>query len=246
MLDSYSLLFLLGTILSLLWLSQVESRNSTLRSSSANTLKSERLIDAGLFSLAAGLLGARISFVLLHWEYYGSKPQEILWFWQGGLTWVGGVIGALLGLGIFAAVTQRPFWHLADALAIPSAIMATSAWSGCFLEGCAYGRQTAASMWTPIAKNMFGWSAPRWPTQIIGIITSVAIIVGLYWFKSSDRRPGVLASLSLSAIASVALALSFTRGDPVLLLANIRLDAIGAVGILGLSSVVLAIRTVQR
>jgi phosphatidylglycerol:prolipoprotein diacylglycerol transferase len=244
--NSYTLLFILGTIASLLWLSQAESRNSTFRTSSATTLTSERLIDAGLFSLAAGLLGARISFVLLHWGYYSSRPLEILWFWQGGLTWVGGVIGVLLGLAVFAAATKRSFWHLADALALPGAIMSISAWSGCFMEGCAYGRQTAAGVWTPIARNMFGWSAPRWPTQIVGVIASAAIFAGLYWIKSSERRPGVLASLSLFAIAAVALALSFTRGDPVLLLANMRIDAIGAAGILLLASVMLANRALRR
>jgi hypothetical protein len=50
----------------------------------------------------------------------------------------------------------------------------------------------------------------------------------------------------LFAIAAVALALSFTRGDPVLLLANMRIDAIGAAGILLLASVMLANRALRR
>jgi phosphatidylglycerol:prolipoprotein diacylglycerol transferase len=244
--DSYSVVFILGSLASLLWLTLAESQESSRNSTLPESITSERLIDVGLLSLTAGLSGARISFVLLHWEYYSSNPLEILWFWQGGLTWVGGVIGVAVGLGLFAIVTQRSFWRLADALALPGAIMAVSAWSGCFLEGCAYGRLTDAGPWTPTARNMFGWAAPRWPTQSVGMIASAAIFIGLYWFRSRDRPAGLLAGLSLFAIAAVALALSFTRGDPVLLLADMRIDAIGAAGVLLLASGVLVFRIFRR
>jgi phosphatidylglycerol:prolipoprotein diacylglycerol transferase len=189
-------------------------------------------LDSGLAALGSGVLGARIGFVIAHWDYYFSKPVEILWFWEGGLSWIGGALGATTGLYLYTAFTRRSFWTLADALAIPSALMASSSWMGCLLDGCAYGRQSQASFFTPPISDMFGGQSTRWPTQAVGAIYCLVVLAAIYGLRSRKLPPGFLASSSLSLIAAGALALSFTRGDPVLLLTGFRLDTVGSAAIL--------------
>ncbi len=185
-------------------------------------------IDAGLSALVVGLAGARAGFVLLHWGYYSGKPIEILWFWQGGLSWIGGAAGSILGLTLYALISRRPFWPLADALAIPFAIIALSSWTGCLLDGCAYGHVVEGGLLTPPTLDMFGGQVPRWPTQMVGAVYSLAVLAAMYWLTGRSLRTGVIACLSASLIAAGALALSFTRSDPSLLLAGFRLDTVGS------------------
>ena len=230
--NTFPMTFTLGALVSLLWLgSPGPMRTVTSRLPDEKTSPTTR-INAGLSALTAGLIGARAGFVILHWGYYASRLIETVWFWQGGLSWIGGVVGAVIGLGVYTAFSHRPFWLLADTLALPGIVMALSCWIGCLFDGCAYGRRADASFWTPPAVDMFGNRVPRWPTQTVGIVLNLAILAGLYWLTGRQLRHGTLVCTSVSLIAASSLALSFTRGDPVLLLAGLRLDTVGAAVIL--------------
>ena len=53
-------------------------------------------------SLGLGILAARTSFVMAHWEAYRSDPISVAYFWQGGFEPVAGIIAAaaVLAAGI--------------------------------------------------------------------------------------------------------------------------------------------------
>ncbi len=230
--NAFQIFFSLGVIVSLLWLGlSGTNRVSVTRISTKKSLPVTR-IDAGLATLAVGLFSARMGFVVLHWEYYANRPFETLWFWQGGLSWVSGAIGAILGLGLFCVITHHPFWPLADTLALPGMVIALASWSGCLADGCAYGRVVDSPLWASPTPDMFGSRIPRWPTQIVGVVYSLLALVMLYWLAGLISEPGILASISLSMIAAGAFALSFTRSDPVMLLSSLRLDTLGSAAIL--------------
>ncbi|HEY47793.1 MAG TPA: prolipoprotein diacylglyceryl transferase [Anaerolineae bacterium] len=230
--NAFPLIFTLGVMVSLLWLGLSGTNRVSASRISARTSLPVARIDAGLTALAVGLISARIGFVALHWEYYASKPFEILWFWQGGLSWVGGALGAILGLGLFCVLTRHPFWPLADTLALPGMVIALASWSGCLADGCAYGRALDSPLWASPTPDMFGSRIPRWPTQMVGVVYSLLALVLLYWLAGLISKPGVLACISLSMIAAGAFALSFTRSDPIMLLSGLRLDTWGSAAIL--------------
>ena len=230
--NTYPALFILGTLASFLWLAFVDPTPISNSNDNQRIHSGIETIDAALIALFLGLCGARISFVFLHQKYYASHPVEIFWLWQGGMTWVGGAFGAILGVGLYSLRSERSLWSLIDALAIPASIIALAAWSGCYLDGCAYGIQMPESHWTPVVEDMFGGVTARWPTQVAGIISSAVILLSLYTLSNLQLRRGVLGSLSLAMIAAVALALSFTRNDPALLVGEFRLDTVGAAAVL--------------
>ena len=237
MTNAYALVFPLGVMAGLLWLllgGLPRRRNPKSRREGPTPAKR---VDAGLAALVGGLGGARLAFALVHWGYYAGHPAEILVFQQGGLSWVGGAVGALAGLTLYARLSHQPFWPLADALSFPVIIVAAASWFGCLLEGCAYGRPVALGPFTPPTVDMFGGRIPRWPTQAVGALYSLLLLLGLLWSAARPMRPGLLACLTVALIAGGAFALSYTRADPVSLLFNIRLDALGsaAVFVIGLA-----------
>ncbi|WP_073508154.1 prolipoprotein diacylglyceryl transferase [Streptobacillus notomytis] len=58
--------------------------------------------DYAYFAIVSGLIGARMYYVLLKWDYYSQNLLEILKVWNGGLAIHGGIIGGLIGTIIFA------------------------------------------------------------------------------------------------------------------------------------------------
>ena len=230
--DAYPWVFAVGALISLVWL----GLQSTDPESEATAH-----IDAGLISLLSGLLGARIGYVATHWGYFSQRPDEAFYFWQGGLSWAAGAFGALVGVAIYVLLSRRSFWMHADSLAIPAAIVASAAWLGCLVDRCAYGFKTAPGFLTPPAPDMIGNVAPRWPTQALGALLSLILVGALYYLSRFDLRAGLLAALSLSLVALIALGLSFTRGDPMQALAGIRLDGLGSAAILSLGLIAVAV-----
>ena len=234
--DAYPWIFAAGALISFLWLAFRPLRQEG---------ESTASIDAGLVVLIAGLLGARIGYVATHWNYFGPQLEEAFYFWQGGLSWTAGAIAALIALAIYSLLSRVSFKELGDSLAIPAAIIAAAAWLGCLIDRCAYGLKTSSGLLTPPAPDMIGNIFPRWPTQTIGLLLSLAAIAALYWLSHMNIRPGLLGALSLSLVALIALALSFTRGDPMPALAGMRLDGLSSAALLSLGLVAIGVSAVK-
>ena len=189
-------------------------------------------LNMGIVALVTGLAGARLGHVLIHWPHYSRSMVETVQFWQGGLSWAGGTLGALFGIGIMAHRMRVSFWNLADRLAIPAVFLSIGAWYGCVVDACAYGRIVEPSIFAPQTLDLMGNINSRWPTANVGMLYSLFLLLGMLRLERMIQSAGVLSSVSLSLIAAGALGLSFTRGDPSRILASIRVDGLAACGIL--------------
>ncbi|MEE9513181.1 MAG: prolipoprotein diacylglyceryl transferase family protein [Anaerolineales bacterium] len=236
---SYPLVFTAGVAAGMLWLIATETEPDL----SPRQRFTNDPVTAGVVMLVTGLFIARMTFILLHSNYYFTRPLEILYLWQGGLSGIGGFAGALVGLGIYTRVKGESFAAHADALAIPSAILASSCWLGCWVDGCAYGIPLESQFPLLTGIDMFDSEILRWPTQASGAIYSLLSVGALVTFK--DRLPqGILGMISLSSIALGIFGVSFFRSDPSLLIAGFRLDTLAALGLalLGISGILIYIR----
>jgi len=242
---TYPLFFALGTLAGLGWLllmdPQRRSKGARLDPDAASLLR----LDAGLAALATGLAGARLGYVAAHAAYFADHIGEAFILSAGGLSWVGGALGALMGVAALAAFRRSSAWALADALAIPAAVLAAASWTGCLIDGCGFGRPLPAAVTSPFASDFFDSRMPRWPTQLLGALACFSLALGLLALEPRGGRPGVLACLTLTGLGLTALALSFTRGDPLPLWGGVRLDAIGAalIAALGLGGTMLRLRS---
>lgn len=230
--NTYPWFFSLGALAGLLWLGWADPIHKRPQAS----LPAIARIDAGLSALISGLLAARLGYVLVHMHFYTDHPEEILKIWNGGLTWVGGAVGAILGLGLYAIISKRPFWRLADSLALPAALFAFALWFGCMLDGCTFGKPSDFGPFTPALQDTFGTRLHRWPIQSSGAIFSLIILAILDRVRLQKPSEGVIASLCLILIAAGSLSLAFLRGDTVPILYGFRADALGSAGILILGS----------
>lgn len=218
MTSAYTTVFAGGVLIALLWLA-FEPAGSGKRSKLAAPL-----IEAAALALAAGMIGARLAFVALHADYYRARPAETLWFWQGGLAWAGGVAAALCAVWLFARARRLRFRNLADGLIIPAAVVHLATWIGCLLSGCAYGRAVTGGSAPFTGVGFLGSGLPRWPTQLIGALYALLVLAALIGFERPLLSAGVLGPFGFTLIFAGMLGMSFTRADPSLLLAGLRLD----------------------
>ncbi len=74
--------------------------------------------DAILFAVPLAIICARIYYVAFQWEQYKDNPISVLYIWQGGIAIYGGVIGAILGLLLFAKVKKQKLTPYLDIMAL--------------------------------------------------------------------------------------------------------------------------------
>jgi phosphatidylglycerol:prolipoprotein diacylglycerol transferase len=116
--------------------------------------------------LPAALAGARLLFVIIHWEAYRREPNRIWRRSEGGAALYGGLLVSLvasLPLLRFLGVTFWPFW---DAATITMLVGMVFARIGCLLNGCCAGRPTEAWFGLCLPDTREIWRR-RFPTQLL-------------------------------------------------------------------------------
>jgi len=78
--------------------------------------RDEDVINATLASFVGGVVGARLYFVALSWQYFQSHLLEIGATWLGGLSIHGGLIGATIGIALFCRRNKLAFPSMIDLL----------------------------------------------------------------------------------------------------------------------------------
>ena len=75
----------------------------------------ENVDTIAVWSILAGLIGARLIFVIDNWEQFADRPGRIVQVWSGGMAIWGGIIGGVIGGVIAAFFARLSIPRLADA-----------------------------------------------------------------------------------------------------------------------------------
>jgi phosphatidylglycerol:prolipoprotein diacylglycerol transferase len=180
-------------------------------------------LDAGLWVLAGSLAGSRIGEIALNWEYYRQNLAQIFSLPNGGLTWVGGCLGGIAALLVYARSTKARLGQLADSLIPLGAALWVSAWLSCLSAGCAYGRPSEA-WWALPGRDELGIISPRLPVQLAGACLGLAVTAIIERLHQNHRASGQAAITWLAGIGLILTVLSFFRADPGVYTAGLRLD----------------------
>lgn len=155
-------------------------------------------LDIGLLVVLIGLAGARLTYAALNFREYALQPASILYVWDGGLTFFGGLaFGGIAGL-IWAIRHNVSIPRLADLSAPTIALSYGIARIGCFLNGCCYG--AACSLPWAVRFHADGGDAltvPSHPVQLYSSAVSLCIFGILVLLERRDLRPGRLFALWL-------------------------------------------------
>lgn len=110
-------------------------------------LSSDSVLDVGIIAIFAGVIGARLAFLLLDYTpsdgNYGNW-KEWLAVWQGGLTFQGGLILALVADYLYLRWKKISVGRMFDVYAPSLALGVGFGRIGCLLNGCCWGKPAHA------------------------------------------------------------------------------------------------------
>lgn len=220
---SYTAAMALGLLLSLALIHWQTRRQSPIPPAEQANAVGPRPQSTILISILISLLLSRTFFVAANWDYYAANLDETWLLWQGGYSYHGALIGGFAALWALLRRRGLPFAPVGGLLALPMALWSAFGWLACYLHGCAYGRQAFIGPLAADLPDNFGVFAIRYQTQLMGLLLSLLALVILWWAR---RRlpPRALFWLAVLLLSAARALVNAFRGDPMPLLANIRLD----------------------
>lgn len=205
----------------------------------------ENVMDAALYALVFGILGARLLFLLLESPGQGLSLGEFIRVWEGGLSFHGGLFGAIAAVMLYSRWKNIPFLALADVLAPSVAIGYAFTRIGCFLNGCCYGHEThlpwAVSFYDPL---IGGVTPPSHPAQLYSVLANLVIFGILTLFEKRSRGNGYVFFVYLGLYSIYRFLIEIVRKGAT---ANVMVDGltqaqVASIGLLAAVLIVLAIK----
>ncbi|MHC4431442.1 MAG: prolipoprotein diacylglyceryl transferase [Planctomycetota bacterium] len=100
------------------------------------------ITNLALYCLVAGVVGARLFFIVHHSDSFHGRPLDVFAIWEGGLEFLGGMILAVAVILFYLSYHKLPIRRCLDVLAIGLMLGLSFGRIGCFLAGDCYGRPT--------------------------------------------------------------------------------------------------------
>lgn len=177
-----------------------------------NRFDSYRIFVATLILTIPTLVGARLLYVILHWDIYSRARQRIWDRSEGGAMLYGGLVFLLLGSVPTLYLLQIPFgefWNVATITLLVATIFTRI---GCLLNGCCAGRITTGFFAVYLPNHAGNWQR-RLPSQVLEAGWAAILLVGAIFLW--DRLPfsGALFLMSLAGYALGRFLLEYTREE---------------------------------
>lgn len=143
-----------------------------------------------IFAVALGvILGGRTGYVLFYdLSAYLAQPLKVFAVWEGGMSFHGGLTGAILGGFWFARRKKLDFLPLLDAGALTAPIGLGLGRIGNFINGELYGRVTDVP-WGVVFPDPRAGYLPRHPSQLYEAILEGPVIFVILWTAGRTKKP---------------------------------------------------------
>ncbi|AGH96334.1 prolipoprotein diacylglyceryl transferase [Pseudobdellovibrio exovorus] len=170
--------------------------------------KSRKLaFDLALTLMIAGFVGGRLLHVFYEeWTYYSANPLQVLYFWNGGFVFLGGLLLCLIAGYIFTRIHKVNFLEWADFFTPLFSLGHALGRIGCFLSGCCYGSYCTLP-----------WAIDgRHPTTLYLFFSELLIffsLLGLRRYRFFQQTTGALFVLWLTVHSSVRFYTEYFRDD---------------------------------
>ena len=162
----------------------------------------EQVSDLVFFGAVGAIIGGRLGYSLFYgFESLQRDPLFILRIWEGGMSFHGGLLGALAALSVFAHRTKRSFWQVTDFVAPLAPIglglgrlgnfantelpgrAADIPWAlvyPCQADAIRAVNPLCTGIWEPFARH---------PSPLYQALAEGAVLFALVWWAAARPRP---------------------------------------------------------
>ena len=181
------------------------------------------VMDAALVGIVCGGVLARLLHVVVEAPHvYLADPLRIISPFAGW-TYVGGLVGGLLGVRAVARYQGQSGWRLLDLFAMTVPFGQALARMGCLAAGCCYGRVASWPLGVDVPWSVTYHHAGSVPDPFLAVplhpaplylsLMNLSLFVLLAWFRRTDPPPGRTLALFLMSYAVGRGILELFRGD---------------------------------
>jgi len=209
-LPGYGLLVSIGFLVAL-WMAGRLSRRAG--------LDTDTVLNLGIYTAIAAMLGAKLFMLLLDFDYYSRNLGEIfsLSTLLAGGVFYGGLIAALLTAFFYLRKSRLPGLKTADVFAPAIALGHAIGRLGCFSAGCCWGIEChlpwAVTFTNPVANQLVGvpLGVPLHPTQLYESLAEFIVFGVLYWRIRKPHPAGAILALYLMLYSTARFVVEFFR-----------------------------------
>ena len=169
-----------------------------LRRSKRVGISSRNIVDLSVYIMISSILGARLFYVVSHWEEFSNRPLDIFNPFQSsgefgiaGLVFYGGLLAATSVAIWYMRRHRMPVWKVTDVFAPSIALGIFFTRIGCFLNGCCFGTP-ADLLWGMVfpESSPAGYVFPHTPIHPAQLYSSLygLAIFGLLLFLERFKR----------------------------------------------------------
>ncbi|HUN26449.1 MAG TPA: prolipoprotein diacylglyceryl transferase [Steroidobacteraceae bacterium] len=172
-----------------------------------STWRSNDVDDLIFFGAVGAVVGGRIGWVLLYGlEYELSDPLRVLRIWEGGMSFHGGLSGAILAMVLFARRRGRSVADVFDFAAALPGVGIFAVRVANFINGELWGKPTSVP-WAVLYDGV-----PRHPSQLYEALLEGIVLGTVMWIFTARPRPRLVPSgLFLLGYGAIRFALEFVR-----------------------------------
>lgn len=195
----YGIVIVTGMMIAI-WIAQREAKRTG--------QNPEQYLDLAMIGIAAGILGARIYYVIFAWDYYKDDLLSIFNIRQGGLAIYGGIIGACIAVVIYSRKKKQNFSFLMDTASMSIVFGQIMGRWGNFFNREAFGDYTnnlfamqlpvsavraneiTQKMWDHVVTVNGVEYIQVHPTFLYESLWNVGVLLFLFWFRKRKKFNG--------------------------------------------------------
>lgn len=223
-------------------------------------IKPQLILDLSVYIILAAVVGSRLLYVLFHLEDY-SSPLQFFALWEGGATFYGGLLFAIVASAAFARHNNLSFLRIADVITPSIALGMALTRVGCFFSGCCFGKPTDAPwgvVFPPtcpagehaadVALSLGADVIHLHPTQLYSLLYGLVIFTVLLLAQKKLAKRGALFGLLLVLAGVARFAVDFYRffEDSSRTILGLSVSQVVAVGLVVLGVYLLWRKTVAK
>ena len=245
----YGIVIVTGMMIAI-WIAQREAKRTG--------QNPEQYLDLAMIGIAAGILGARIYYVIFAWDYYKDDLLSIFNIRQGGLAIYGGIICACIAVVIYSRKKKQNFGLLMDTASMSIVFGQIMGRWGNFFNREAFGDYTnnlfamqlpvsavraneiTQKMWDHVVTVNGVEYIQVHPTFLYESLWNVGVLLFLFWFRKRKKFNGEVFLMYLIGYGLGRIWIEGLRTDQLLLpVVNLPVSQLLSVALVLISAVLL-------
>lgn len=212
-------------------------------------INSDIIYDIAPIILVAAIIGARLYYCILNFQYYSKHILEIFQIWQGGLSIHGGLIGGLIAGFIYTQRHKLNFLKICDIFTYGIVLGQIIGRWGNFFNSEAFGLpcNNFLKLYIPISKRPLEYIQYSFfhPTFLYESILNIFVLIILYFIiRKKTNKSGIIFFSYLIMYSIIRIFIEHIRIDSVLNIAGFPIAQIVSLFIIVIS--LIAIYFIQK